>query len=458
MTIYQIYYPTIESSVRFKTLTVDEANVFVEKYKDLPKLEYSSLVLETCVYNLKTDVMLAVRKMSAMASDDLLTSLYNGCIMLNPTLDVATWMSLTGSFSIFHQTDMMVPSTKDLLEVPKQSSPLPVEKKKKPVPSPYTLSQTKFSNLEKYLNEKIVGQSEAIHEVVAALKRAHTMLNDPDRPICVFLFTGPSGVGKTLIAKELQKYLFESSELVRIDCGEYQQKHENQKLIGSASGYVGYEDGGQLTKAIAASPNTVLLIDEAEKAHADFWHTFLKVFDDGYLTDNKGNKVSFRNTIIIITSNLGNDKVAESTYNRSAGFTNAINNQYKSSVIPSRSLVERETSDAIRKFFKPELINRLDDVVIFNYLSSTDYRKIAELEMMNIADKLSKQQYDLSWNEDALDLLSSLSTASIEGARGMSKVRRDLIENKLADLLFDKKHPKGTIFNVTVQNNEFVIT
>ena len=213
-----------------------------------------------------------------------------------------------------------------------------------------------------------------------------------------------------------------------------------------------------MTKAIAANPNTVLLIDEAEKAHPDFWNTFLKVFDDGFLTDNKGKRVSFRNTIIIITSNLGNDKVAQQTYDRSAGFTGLIENQYKATKVPSRSMIERETSDAIHKFFKPEFINRIDDIIIFNNLSVTDYKKIAELEMIFLANKLSKQQFDLSWDEDALELLSMLSTATIEGARGMSKIRRDRIENKLADILLDKKHPKGTIFNITVQNDNFVIT
>lgn len=459
MKLYKIYYPVIESSAKFKDLTSEEAEEFVNKYQDLPKIEYVLLVLDLCIYNLKSEIMTALRKLSSSSADQMLMYLYNGCIMINPALDVDTWMNLTQSFSVFQEEDE---SLKQITKssVPAVKSPNPsssssaADRKKKS----FTIPFSKFVNLERHLNDKIIGQHEAVVQIASALKRAQANLNDPDRPIGVFLFCGPSGVGKTLIAKELQKYLFDTGDLVRIDCGEYQHKHENQKLIGSPNGFVGFEEGGQLTKAISRNPNTVLLIDEAEKAHPDFWNTFLKVFDDGFITDNKGNNISFKNTIIIITSNLGNDKVSDITYAKGTGFNASTEAAYKRKEAPKRSIIERETEQALHKFFKPEFLNRLDDTIIFNHLSESDFKKIAELEMHTLAEKLSKQHFDLSWDEESLELLSNLSGVSIEGARGMSRVRRDRIENPLADLLLNSKHPKGTMFNITVQDEKFVIS
>ena len=457
MKLYKIYYPVIESSARFKLLATEEADEFVGKYQNLPKIEYILLVLDLCIYNLKSDIMTALRKLPQKSADEMLIHLYNGCVMLNPTLDVDTWVLLTQSYNVFQEEDEHLSNiTKaPLPATTKSSSPSPATEKRK---KPFSIPFAKFVNLERHLNDNVIGQSEAVTQISAALKRAQANLNDPDRPVGVFLFCGPSGVGKTLIAKELQKYLFDTGDLIRIDCGEYQHKHENQKLIGSPNGFVGFEEGGQLTKSISKNPNTVLLIDEAEKAHPDFWNTFLKVFDDGFLTDNKGNNISFKGTIVIITSNLGNDKVSDISYSKSAGFNASTQSSYKKKEAPKRSIVERETEEALRKFFKPEFLNRLDDIIIFNHLSEADFRKIAELEMHTLANKLSKQHYDLSWDEESLQLLSDLSGISIEGARGMSRVRRDKIENPLADLLLNTKHPKGTIFNITVQNENFVIS
>ncbi len=458
MKLYKIYYPVMESYVRLKTLTPEQADEFIEQYQNLPKMEYILLVLETCVYNLKTDVLAVIRKLPQKVADEMLTvNLYNGCIMLNPSLDLDTWMLLTQSYNIFKEEDehidRIMKSPLPAVTKPSSTSSTAAKTKKQ-----FSISPAKFINLQRHLNDSVIGQHEAVAQVASALKRAQANLNDPDRPVGVFLFCGPSGVGKTLIAKELQKYLFDTGDLIRIDCGEYQHKHENQKLIGSPNGFVGFEEGGQLTKAIAKNPNTVLLIDEAEKAHPDFWNTFLKVFDDGFLTDNKGNNVSFKNTIVIITSNLGNDKVSDISYSKGAGFNASTSASYKRKDAPKRAIVERETEEALHRFFKPEFLNRLDDVIIFNHLSGEDYMKIAELEMHTLANKLSKQHYDLSWDDESLELLSNLSGVSIEGARGMSRVRRERLENPLADLLLNTKHPKGTIFNITVQNENFVIS
>jgi len=470
MKLYEIYYPALEMSAKFKSLTPQEAQAFHEKYSHLPKLQYILLTLDQCIYNLRKEVKAVMNILSKEMGDEVMMSLYNGCIMLNPILDLGTWMELTYGYNVFKdQASKEIEKRKmDLAPISPPLSDLdfistledrnPPPPKPKPKPKNFSIPPSKYAALERHLNEKVIGQVDAVKKITFALKRAQASLNDPNRPIGVFMFAGPSGVGKTLIAKALQEYLYGANDLIRVDCGEYQHKHENQKLIGSPAGFVGYDDGGQLTKAIGKNPNTVLLLDEAEKAHPDFWNTFLKVFDDGYITDNKGNNISFKNVIVIITSNLGNDKVSEATYGRGTGFNANIENTFKSKIAPKRELMERETQEAMRKFFKPELLNRLDDIVVFNHLSEKDYLSIAELEMLEISDKLNKQQFELAWNEDVLILLTQLSGAALEGARGMSRVRRDKIENLLADALLNHKYPKGTIFNITVQNNEFVIT
>ena len=459
MKLYEIYYPTLEMSAKFKALSVQEAQAFVEKYSHLSKMEYILLTLDQCIFNLKTEVRAVMQKLSAQAADEVLTSLYNGCIMLNPILDMDAWVDLSYSYNVFHNTakkELDSPPTPPPSNTSLDFAPKTETKPKKKTSS--APPSSKYASIEQHLNGRIIGQPEAIKRISNALKRAQVNLNDPNRPLGVFLFTGPSGVGKTLIAKELQKYLFGEQDLVRVDCGEYQHKHENQKLIGSPAGFVGYDDGGQLTKAISKNPHTVLLLDEAEKAHPDFWNTFLKVFDDGYITDSRGNNVSFKDVIIIITSNLGNDKISEDTFGRKAGFNSKLADGYKSSSMPTRSMVERQTNEAIRKFFKPEFINRLDEIVIFNHLEKDDYHKIAALELKSLSDKLLKNNFDIRWDDDAINLLADKSGVSVEGARGMARIRREEIENPLADLMLKTKHPKGTIFNIMVENQEFVVS
>jgi ATP-dependent Clp protease ATP-binding subunit ClpC len=429
----------------------EEAREIGLKNEKTPRMEYVLLILEMCVFNLKTDVSSAIRKMSKMAADEALTSLYNGCIMLNPALDVATWLELTVSHNTFVKDE-----TKQLTEG-KESIKNTAEKKPTQKKKTNSIPHSKLINIERYLSEKIIGQQESIKKLSSAMKRAQVGLNDPNRPLGVFLFCGPSGVGKTRLAKELHSYMFDTHEIIRIDCGEFQHKHENQKITGSPPGYIGHDEASQLVKQITKHPDTVVLLDEAEKAHPDFWHTFLKVFDDGYITDNKGNNVSFKNAIVVITSNIGNDKVSKITFEKSAGFTSNINDSYDSKNTPKRELVERITNEEIRKFFKPEFINRLDDIIIFNYLNHDDLLKIAELEMLYLADKLYKQQINIVWNSDTLELLVKLSSKTMEGARGMSKVRRDMIETQLADLLLNNKYAKGTIFNITTEKDNFIL-
>lgn len=321
---------------------------------------------------------------------------------------------------------------------------------------PKQITKQKFLGLEPYLKNNIIGQEHAVSALINALRRSQAGLHDPDRPLGVFLFAGSSGVGKTHLANALHKYLFGSDyPMVRIDCGEFQHKHENQKLIGSPPGYVGHDEGGQLVNLVKKYPSTVILLDEVEKAHPDLWNTFLRVFDDGVLTDGKGEIVNFKNTIIIMTTNLGNDKTSEHLLSGGSGFTKDVNYKTGTKIIPSRSIVERNTNDAVKKHFKPEFLNRIDKTVIFNYLSDEDCSKIAQLEMSVIADKLSKKGFSMQYNDNVISGLIAEGIDSIKGARGLAQVRRDKIESQLAESIMDYPSPRGSIFQIDYEDSIF---
>jgi len=329
-------------------------------------------------------------------------------------------------------------------------------KKKDAVKKPKPIARQKFLGLENYLKTSVIGQDPAIDAIVSSLKRSQVGLGDEDRPLGVLLFAGSSGVGKTHLANSLHKYLFGNEHpMVRIDCGEFQHKHENQKLIGSPPGYIGHDEGGQLVNLVKQNPSTVVLLDEVEKAHPDIWNTFLRVFDDGILTDAKGEVVNFKNTIIIMTTNLGNDKTSDHLLSSGTGFNRDISYKLGTKAIPNRSIIERNTNDAIKKQFKPEFLNRIDKIVIFNFLSEIDCEKIARIEMSIVIDKLSKKGYQVEYTDEVIEALIEKGIDTIKGARGLSQIRREGIENLIADTLISSPMPKGTTFHIGFENNAF---
>jgi ATP-dependent Clp protease ATP-binding subunit ClpC len=248
--------------------------------------------------------------------------------------------------------------------------------------------------------------------------------------------------------------------MVRIDCGEFQHKHENQKLIGSPPGYVGHDEGGQLVNLVKKNPYTVVLLDEVEKAHPDLWNTFLRVFDDGILTDSKGEEVDFRNTIIIMTTNLGNEKTVDFLLAGGAGFNKSINYKAGTTQAPPKEMVEKNTLDAIRKHFRPEFLNRIDKTIVFNHLIQDDFEKIAELEMSIVADKLVKKGYLVNYNEQVISAMLKKGVDTVKGARGLAQVRREQVEDKLADILIKSLPPRGSIFEISYKDKEddFIFT
>ena len=292
----------------------------------------------------------------------------------------------------------------------------------------------KILHVEDVLNEDVVGQNKATHAVARAIKRNKAGLSDKNRPIGSFLFLGPTGVGKTQTAKTLAKFLFDSPEaLIRIDMSEYMEKHAVSRLVGAAPGYVGYEEGGQLTEAVRRKPYSVVLFDEVEKAHPDVFNILLQVLDDGRLTDNKGVTVDFSNTIIILTSNIASDKII---------------NHSGSEELEGMVMAE------LKQAFKPEFLNRLDDVVIFNALGQTEIKGIVDLFFKEIADKVSERNIELSLSEEAKEYIAEAGYDPVYGARPLKRALYEIVEDRLADLILEGKVKEGSRVAFTVKNGE----
>ena len=455
MQIYQIYMSELNVNVRFKVLTVAEIQEFIDSLSRQQKKDLKKTVLKYIVFNLSTDVAASLAMMSRPAAERTLEALYAGCVMLNPSLDVDYWATIAYGTSAYNPAD----NTDSINELKNMIKSVKAKKRDENTivtNASKKVSKQKFLGLSNHLKNNVIGQEEAIDEIVAALARSQADLHDENKPLGVFLFAGSSGVGKTHLANTLHKYLFDTGHMIRIDCGEFQHKHENQKLLGSPPGFVGYDDGGQLTNQIKKNGHTVVLLDEVEKAHQDIWNTFLRIFDEGLATDSKGEIINFRNTIIIMTTNLGNDKTAESLRFEGAGFNKAVGPVDKIGTPPKRSLVEKNANESIYKYFKPELLNRIDKVIVFNYLSDKDYFKIAQMEMSCVAEKLLKKGMQLNYTDNVLDGLIYHGLDAIKGARGLSQIRRDKLESPLAKVIIESHVPKGTIFHIDYLENDFV--
>ena len=286
--------------------------------------------------------------------------------------------------------------------------------------------------IKEELDKEVIGQEKATFAISRAIKRNKAGLSDKDRPIGSFLFLGPTGVGKTQTAKTLAKFLFDSSEaMVRIDMSEYMEKHAVSRLVGAPPGYVGYEEGGQLTEAVRRKPYSVILLDEIEKAHPDVFNILLQVLDDGRLTDNKGIVVDFSNTIIILTSNIASDKIMNGAE-------------------------DEEVLAELKAHFKPEFLNRLDDMVVFNALGLEQIKGIVELFFSEIQAKVSERDITLTLSAEAKDLIASRGFDPVYGARPLKRALYEMVEDKLADLILSGEIEEGSNVSFTVVNDDFV--
>ena len=302
----------------------------------------------------------------------------------------------------------------------------------------------RLKSLNTYLQSRVIGQAEAVERVTRTLQRSRAGLKDTNRPIGVFMFVGPTGVGKTLLAKELSQWLFDNRRgLIRIDMSEYGEKHNVSRLIGSPPGYVGYGEGGQLTEAVRRQPYAVILFDEIEKAHPNIFNTMLQIFDEGHLTDGTGRKVDFRNTVIIMTSNVGSRNITERL--SQVGF-NTPSKENNIALTPSV-----EYRKALEHTFAPEFLNRIDDIVCFRTLSLDDIEQIIELELEKILARASEMGYNIKITTEAKRRLAALGYESRYGARALRRTLLEHIEEPLSSLIINGELTSGR--EVTIDDN-----
>ncbi|MBP6913256.1 MAG: ATP-dependent Clp protease ATP-binding subunit [Candidatus Levybacteria bacterium] len=294
----------------------------------------------------------------------------------------------------------------------------------------------KLIHLEDIIHKRLIDQEEAVAAVSEAVRRGRIGLASANRPIASFIFLGPTGVGKTELAKTLAEILFGRDDLmIRLDMSEYMEKHEVAKLIGAPPGYVGYEEGGQLTEAVRAKPYSIVLLDEIEKAHPDVFNILLQLLEDGRLTDNKGNTISFKNTIIIATSNIGSSLIQQTLLTQSSNATQVVSPAEEAKRFSSLS---KTLMDELRKFFKPELLNRFDEIVMFKPLRQQDMMQIAKIGISKTQKLLAEQEINLTITEKALGVLSKEGYDPVYGARPLRRLIQSAIENPIAILLINK--------------------
>ena len=293
----------------------------------------------------------------------------------------------------------------------------------------------KLMNMGKILSERIIGQDDAVDKVTRAIQRNRAGLKDPNKPIGTFLFLGPTGVGKTQLAKMLAQYMFDTQDaLIRIDMSEYMEKHAVSRLIGAPPGYVGYEEGGQLSEKVRRKPYSVVLLDEIEKAHPDIYNLLLQVLDEGKLTDSNGRRIDFRNTVLILTSNIGTKELKD--FGKGMGFANSTKRDFSSN---NREIVEK----AIQKTFTPEFINRIDEQILFNSLTKENLEKIIDIELKSLYERVKQTGYTLKLTQGAKKFVADAGYDPQYGARPLKRAIQRFIEDPVAEAIISKKVANG---------------
>jgi ATP-dependent Clp protease ATP-binding subunit ClpB len=298
----------------------------------------------------------------------------------------------------------------------------------------------KLLKMEERLHLRVVGQDEAIEAVANAIRRARAGLQDPDRPLGSFIFLGPTGVGKTELARALAEFMFDDEHaMVRIDMSEYQEKHTVSRLIGAPPGYVGYEESGQLTEAVRRRPYSVVLFDEIEKAHPEVLNVMLQLLDDGRLTDGKGRTVNFQNTVVIMTSNVGSHYIAE---------------QVRTGAMSLDENVRRNVMDALREHFRPEFINRLDEIIVFHALSREQMRSIIDIQLRGLAKRLEDRKIRIELTDKAKDLLIAEGYDPTYGARPLKRTLQREVLDPLARRVLQGEFGEGDVVRIDAVGSE----
>ncbi|MGN0163509.1 MAG: AAA family ATPase, partial [Candidatus Ornithomonoglobus sp.] len=310
----------------------------------------------------------------------------------------------------------------------------------------------KLRHLEETLHARVIGQNEAVTAVAKAIKRGRAGLKDPKRPIGSFLFLGPTGVGKTELTKTLAEALFGSeNSLIRVDMSEYMEKHAVSKFIGSPPGYVGFEEGGQLTEKIRKHPYSVILFDEVEKAHPDVFNIMLQILDDGILTDAQGRRVDFKNTVIIMTSNLGASEIL-GTGSSKLGFSNSTDNQKS-----ERETIKEKVMGEVKRAFKPEFLNRIDEIIVFDRLEKDEIKQIANLMLSSLKKRLADNEITVSFSDAAVERIADEGFDKVYGARPLRRAIQSKIEDMLSEKIIDGEINAGDTITVDCADGEFTV-
>ena len=285
--------------------------------------------------------------------------------------------------------------------------------------------------MEESLEKSVIGQPEAIKTIAKSIRRNRLGIKDPNKPIGSFIFLGSTGVGKTLLAKEMAKQIFGSEEnLIRVDMSEFQEKHSVSRLIGSPPGYVGYEEGGQLTEQVKTKPYSVVLFDEVEKAHKDIFSSLLQLLDEGYMTDSFGRKINFKNCLIIMTSNIGVKKMQE--FGSGIGFGNSNN------IYADQELKKQMLNKELKNYFAPEFINRLDEIIVFNTLNNEDVKKIVMVEIKKLSKRLQGLKINITFDQSVIDFVAKVGFDEVYGARPLKRAIQEKLEDYISDEVLKK--------------------
>jgi ATP-dependent Clp protease ATP-binding subunit ClpC len=345
------------------------------------------------------------------------------------------------------ESDLPIVTSEDVAEVTSMWTGIPVTRLA-------TEELEKLLQMESVLHDKVIGQDEAVEQVSKAVRRARAGFKDPKRPIGNFLFLGPTGVGKTYLVRALSEFMFGTEDsVVRLDMSEFMERHAVSRLVGAPPGYVGYEDGGQLTEIVRRKSYSVILLDEIEKAHPDVFNILLQIFDDGHLTDAKGRKVDFRNTIIVMTSNIGSDLIRQERF---MGFS--LKSEDGNTVAQKYARMKDKVMDEVKTFFRPEFLNRLDGSVVFHPLSKEHIINIVELMLAEVSQQLLNKGISIEFSSSAKELLADKGFDPIFGARPLRREIQDRIEDKLADQFLSGNFGPGDTIKADVKDDDIFLT
>ncbi len=426
-----------EAAQKVQSLTkqIDELEVKISELKVRWEKEKTSITAETDIKNEINNVKLKIEE--AERNTDLQTAAelkYGKLLELEKKLKECQNKEHTENKLLKEEI-----SENDIAEVVSKWTGVPVTKL-------VESEVNKLINMEDIIHKRLVGQDEAVVTVSDAIRRARAGLKDPKRPIGTFLFLGPTGVGKTELAKALAEFMFNDEDaLIRIDMSEYMEKHNVARLVGAPPGYVGYDEGGQLTEAVRRKPYSVILFDEIEKAHPDVFNIMLQIFDDGRLTDSKGRTVDFKNTLIIMTSNIGSDIILENTLN--------------SMVSPEQfDSTKEQVMDVLRQRFKPEFLNRIDETIFFKALTLQQLSKIVDIQADYLRKLLKDQDIDLIITDDAKEFLATKGFEPVYGARPLKRVIQQQLENPLSKKLLSHEFISGDCIKIDVEDDKLTFS